>query len=211
MAISRFALATVTGLFVAGIAGSGFAQGVGHGGGGGMSASTVGSGGASATPNSASGTVGTGGSAAAGSTSATSLGLGAQSTTPTQSSSSLSTGGSAAAGDNGHVMSKSGVHGNSNNLNGQSMNQAHEPGGEWSKSHTHTKVHKGELSSRTKSMAHEPGGPPVKSTTRHLGRSRPLNDKDAVNTIVFPAKAETRATGARLPWTPAFAGVTMTG
>ena len=62
-------------------------------------------------------------------------------------------------------MSNSGVHGNGNNLNGQSMNQAHEPGGEWSKSHTQTKVHKGELTSRTKSMAHEPGGPPVKSTT----------------------------------------------
>ena len=91
----------------------------------------------------------------------TAIGLGAQSTTPTQSSSSLSTGGSAAAGDNGHVMSKSGVHGNNNNLNGQSMNQAHEPGGEWSKSHTQTHVRHGDLTSRTKTMAHEPGGPPT--------------------------------------------------
>jgi hypothetical protein len=45
------------------------------------------------------------------------------------------------------------------------MDQAHEPGGVWSKSHTQTKVHGDELTSRTKAMAHEPGGPPVKSTT----------------------------------------------
>jgi hypothetical protein len=37
--------------------------------------------------------------------------------------------------------------------------------GTWSKSMTHTKVHKGEVTSRTKDMAHQPGGPPVKSTT----------------------------------------------
>jgi hypothetical protein len=41
---------------------------------------------------------------------------------------------------------------------------ANEGGGTWSKSMTHTKDHKGTLSSRTKSMAHEPGGPPAKST-----------------------------------------------
>ena len=69
-----------------------------------------------------------------------------------------------AAAVNGHVMSHSGVHGN-RNLNGQSMDQAHQPGGVWSKSHTVTHDRQGELTSRTKSMAHEPGGPPVKSTT----------------------------------------------
>jgi hypothetical protein len=37
--------------------------------------------------------------------------------------------------------------------------------GTWSDSKTHTKVHKGEVTSRTKSMAHQPGGPPTKSTT----------------------------------------------
>jgi hypothetical protein len=41
---------------------------------------------------------------------------------------------------------------------------ANEGGGVWSKSMTHTKDHKGTLSSRTKSMSHEPGGPPAKST-----------------------------------------------
>jgi len=39
-------------------------------------------------------------------------------------------------------------------------------GGVWSRSMTHTKVHKGELSTRTRTMAHQPGGAPVKSTTR---------------------------------------------
>jgi hypothetical protein len=45
--------------------------------------------------------------------------------------------------------------------------QAHEKGGTWSKSMTHEKVHKGEVSSRTKSMAHEPGGPPTKSSSQN--------------------------------------------
>jgi hypothetical protein len=127
-------------------------------------ASTVGTGAASATPSSNSGVVGSGGSAAAGDTSASSLGLGGRSATPSQSSSSLGTGGSAAAPD-GHVTSHSGVHGNQNALSGQSMDQAHDPGGVWSKSHTQTHVRQGDLTSRTKSMAHQPGGPPVKSTT----------------------------------------------
>jgi hypothetical protein len=59
------------------------------------------------------------------------------------------------------------VNGNQNNLNGMSKAQAHEKGGTWSKSMTHEKVHKGEVSSRTKSMAHEPGGPPTKSSSQN--------------------------------------------
>lgn len=85
--------------------------------------------------------------------------------TPSQSSSSIGTGGSAASANGGHVMSHSGVHGNGNALSGQSMDQAHEPGGVWSKSYTVTHLHHGDLTSRTKSMAHEPGGPPAMSTT----------------------------------------------
>jgi hypothetical protein len=153
--ISRFAMIVAAAALLAGGATAGLAQ----------SASTVGPGAGSVGASGSSGVVGTGGSAAAGGTSASSLGLGAQSTTPTNSPSSLATGGSAAAVD-GHVMSRSGVHGNGNrNLSGQSMDQAHQPGGVWSKSHTVTHDRQGALTSRTKSMAHEPGGPPVKSTT----------------------------------------------
>jgi len=115
--ISRFAMAVAAAALLAGSATAGFAQSV----------STVGTGAGSVGASGSSGVVGTGGSAAAGGTSASSLGLGAQSTTATDSSSSLATGGSAAA-VNGHVMSHSGVHGN-RNLNGQSMDQAHQPGG----------------------------------------------------------------------------------
>jgi hypothetical protein len=56
------------------------------------------------------------------------------------------------------------VHGNQNNLNGMAKARAQDKG-TWSKSMTHTKVHKGEVTSRTKDMAHQPGGPPVKSST----------------------------------------------
>jgi hypothetical protein len=158
---SRFTMTAAAAVLLLGGTAAGFAQ----------SASTVGSGAGSVGASGSSGVVGTGGSAAAGGTSASSLGLGAESTTPTTSSSSLGTGGSAAAVD-GHVMSHSGVHGN-RNLSGQSMNQAHQPGGVWSKSHTQTHVRQGDLTSRTKSMAHEPGGPPVKSAT---GSSVNLSD-----------------------------------
>ena len=37
--------------------------------------------------------------------------------------------------------------------------------GTFSKSHTHTKVKKGQVSSRTKAMAHEPGSKPAMSTS----------------------------------------------
>src|SRR5947208_8994115 len=150
---NRFVISAAAALLLLGTAGAAFAQ----------SASTVGTGAGSAGASGSSGTVGTGGSAAAGGTSASSLGLGAESNTPSASSSSLGTGGSAAAG-NGHVMSHSGVHGNQN-LSGQSMAQAHQHGGVWSKSHTVTHDRRVELTSRTKSMSHEPGGPPAKSTS----------------------------------------------
>src|SRR5437763_6902300 len=150
---SRFAISAAAAILLLGTAGAAFAQ----------SASTVGTGAGSAGASGSSGVAGTGGSAAAGGTAASGLGLGAESTTPNTSSSSLATGGSAAA-VNGRAMSRSGVHGN-NNLSGQSMNQAHQAGGDWSKVHTVTHDRRGAITSRTKSMAHEPGGPPAKSTS----------------------------------------------
>jgi hypothetical protein len=71
----------------------------------------------------------------------------------------MGVGGSAAGG---RASSQSKV--NPNATNGHAKAMANEGGGVWSKSMTHTKDHKGQLSSRTKSMSHEPGGPPVKST-----------------------------------------------
>jgi hypothetical protein len=71
----------------------------------------------------------------------------------------MGVGGSAAGGK---ASAKSKV--NPNASNGHAKAMANEGGGEWSKSMTHTKDHKGTLSSRTKSMSHEPGGPPAKST-----------------------------------------------
>ena len=117
-------------------------------------------------------TVGSGGSAAGHGGSASTIGSGGASVSPGSASGTVGSGGSAAA-PSGHTMSKSGVHGGGNALSGQSMDQAHDLGGVWSKSHTQTHVRRGDLTSRTKSMAHEPGGPPVKSTTRSsvdLGR-----------------------------------------
>ena len=127
-----------------------------------QSASTIGSGGASSTPTSSSATGGTGGSAAAGGASASTLGLGGTSTGQNGTSSTLGTGGSAAGGTRDTSSSK--LNGNTNTMNGMSKARAQDKG-TWSDSKTHTKIHKGVVSSRTKSMAHEPGGPPVKSTT----------------------------------------------
>jgi len=127
-----------------------------------QSASTIGSGGASSTPTGSSATGGTGGSAAAGGTSASTLGLGGTSTGQNGTSSTLGTGGSAAGGTRDTSSSK--LNGNTNTMNGMSKARAQDKG-TWSDSKTHTKIHKGVVSSRTKSMAHEPGGPPVKSTT----------------------------------------------
>ena len=111
-------------------------------------------------PSSAAG--GTGGSAAVGGTSASTLGLGATTTGPTGTNSALGTGGSAAGGTKD--MTSSHVNGNANNLHGMSKARAQE-GGDWSRSMTQTRDHKGEVSSRTRSMSHEPGGPPSKSTS----------------------------------------------
>ena len=127
-----------------------------------QSASTIGAGGSSSTPSSTSATGGSGGSASVGGTSASTVGLGGTSTGENGTSSSLGVGGSAAGGTKDTSSSK--VHGNQNNLNGMSKARAQDKG-TWSRSMTHEKVHKGEVSTRTKSMAHQPGGPPVKSTT----------------------------------------------
>lgn len=105
-------------------------------------------------------TGGTAGSAAVGGTSASTLGVGAAS----GNSSSLGVAGSAAGGTNQNVNSNVSNGGNSGNLNGHVKAQAND-GGTFSKSMTHTKVHKGEVTSKTKTMAHEPGSAPIKSTT----------------------------------------------
>jgi hypothetical protein len=105
-------------------------------------------------------TGGTAGSAAVGGTSASSLGTGGTS----GGSSTIGAGASAAGGEHQNVNSNVSNGGNSGNLNAHAKGQAMDQG-TFSKSMTHTKVHKGEVSSRTKTMAHEPGGPPVKSTT----------------------------------------------
>ena len=112
-----------------------------------------------------SGTVGTGGSAAAGGTSASTLGLGATSTGDDgETASTLGTGGTAAAVD-GRATSRTNLVDNQNMLMGQSRAQAMDQG-TFSKSHTRTKVRKGEeLESRTKSMSHVPGEKPEMSTT----------------------------------------------
>jgi hypothetical protein len=126
-----------------------------------QSASGAATGGASNSPSGSAATVGSGGSAAAGGTSASTLGTAGVSSGSGGTSSSMGVGGSAAASD-GKASSQSKM--NPNATNGHAKAMANNGGGEWSKSMTHTKDHKGELSSRTKSMSHEPGGPPVKST-----------------------------------------------
>ena len=130
-----------------------------------QSASSVGSGGASVDEDSASGTIGSGGSAAAGGTSASGLSSGGTSTDESGTGSSVGAGGSAAAAD-GKTMSKSKVNENPNMLQGQTMQKAQD-GGTWSKVKSKSKVRPGEdLDTRTKSMSHEPGGAPVQSTTQ---------------------------------------------
>jgi len=129
-----------------------------------QSATSVGSGGASVGAGGSAATGGTSGSAAVGGTSATTLGTGGTSTSPTgTTSSTIGSAGSAAGGT--RDMSKTKINANNpNNLNGHSMSRAQDRG-TWSRSMTHTQVHKGEVRSRTRTMAHQPGGPPVKSTT----------------------------------------------
>ncbi len=111
-----------------------------------------------------SGTVGSGGSAAAGGTSASTLGVGGSSTGSAGTSSTIGGAGSAATADGGTANSSNKVHDNPNMIQDQAKARAQD-GGTWSKSMTDTKLKQGELDSRTKSMSHEPGGPPAKSTS----------------------------------------------
>jgi hypothetical protein len=111
-------------------------------------------------PGSAAG--GTAGSAAAGGTSASTLGLGATTTGPNGTNSAIGTGGSAAGGTRDTTSSH--INGNAENLHGMSKARAQD-GGDWSRSTTQVRDHKGEVISRTRSMSHEPGGPPSKSTS----------------------------------------------
>src|SRR4051812_18618058 len=132
-----------------------------------QSASGAATGGASTSPGSSAATVGSGGSAASGGTSASTVGTGGTSTGAAGTSSSIGVGGSA-AGDKSSAKSKV----NPNATNAHANARANEGGGVWSRSQTHTKVHKGELSTRTRSMAHQPGGPPVKSTVNSTAGTR---------------------------------------
>lgn len=158
MTMRRLGISVLAATLLAGTAAIGHAQT-----GGGASASTVGTGGASVGAGGASGTIATGGSAAAGGTSASSVGTGGTSTGAAGTGSSLATGSSAAGGK---TMSRTKVNENPNKLQGHTKAQAHD-GGTFSKTHTKTKVKHGEeLTSRTKTMAHTPGSKPVKSTTR---------------------------------------------
>ncbi len=122
-----------------------------------QSASTIGAGGVARPAASATG--GTGGSAAAGGTSASTLGARRRPAAARPRSAPAAAPPAARA-----TASSTKLHGNANTMNGMSKARAQDKG-TWSNSKTHTKIHKGEVSSRTKTMAHEPGGPPVKSTT----------------------------------------------
>jgi hypothetical protein len=109
----------------------------------------------------AAGTVGSGGSAAAGGTSASTLGTAGACQTDDGTSASIASGGSAATGD-GNAKSRTKV--NENQLRAQSKAQAMDHG-TFSKSQTKTRVKGDELQSTTRSMSHVPGEKPVKSTT----------------------------------------------
>lgn len=111
----------------------------------------------------AAGTVGSGGSAAAGGTSASTLGTAGACQTNDGTSASFASGGSAATGD-GNAKSRTKVNENPNQLRAQSKAQAVDQG-TFSKSQTKTRVKGDELQSTTRSMSHVPGEKPVKSTT----------------------------------------------
>ncbi|KQQ78039.1 hypothetical protein ASF70_02085 [Rhizobium sp. Leaf321] len=111
----------------------------------------------------AAGTVGSGGSAAAGRTSASTLGTAGACQTDDGMSASIASGGSAATGD-GNAKSRTMVNENPNQLRAQSKAQAVDQG-TFSKSQTKTRVKGDELQSTTRSMSHVPGEKPVKSTT----------------------------------------------
>lgn len=111
----------------------------------------------------AAGTLGSGGSAAAGGTSASTLGTGGACATDNGTTSSIASGGSAAAAD-GKAKSQTKVNENPNQLRAQSKAQAMDKG-TFSKSQTKTRVRDGELESSTRSMSHVPGQKPTKGTT----------------------------------------------
>ena len=111
----------------------------------------------------AAGTVGTGGSAAAGDTSASTLGTAGACATDDGTSASIGSGGSAATAD-GQAKSSTKINENPNQLKAQSRAQAMDQG-TFSKSQTKTRVKGDELESKTRTMSHVPGEKPVKSTT----------------------------------------------
>lgn len=111
----------------------------------------------------AAGTVGTGGSAAAGGTSASTLGTAGACQTDDGTTASIGSAGSAATVD-GKAKSQTKVNENPNQLRSQSKAQAIDQG-TFSKSQTKTRVKGDELQSTTRSMSHVPGEKPVKSTT----------------------------------------------
>ena len=110
------------------------------------------------------GTVGSGGSAAAGDTSASTLGTGAACDTGSGTNATVGSGGSAATAA-GKAQSMTHTHANKNNLQSQSKAQAMDKG-TFSKSMTKTKIkHGDDLQSRTKTMSHVPGQKPVMDRT----------------------------------------------
>ncbi|CDN58194.1 Hypothetical protein RG1141_PA13620 (plasmid) [Neorhizobium galegae bv. officinalis bv. officinalis str. HAMBI 1141] len=111
----------------------------------------------------AAGTVGSGGSAAAGGTSASTLGTAGACRTDSGTTSSIGSGGSAATAD-GKARSQTKINENPNQLKAQSRAQAMDQG-TFSKSQTKTRVKGDELQSKTRSMSHVPGQKPVKSNT----------------------------------------------
>lgn len=110
------------------------------------------------------GTVGSGGSAAAGDTSASTLGTGAACDTGSGTNATVGSGGSAATAA-GKAQSMTHTHANRNNLQSGSKAQAMDKG-TFSKSMTKTKIKHGDnLQSRTKTMSHVPGQKPVMNRT----------------------------------------------
>ena len=112
----------------------------------------------------AAGTVGSGGSAAAGVTSASTLGTAGACRTDGGATSSIGSAGSAASAD-GKAKSRTKVM-DDQQLKAQSKAQAMDQG-TFSKSQTKTRVNGDELDSDTRTMSHVPGQKPIKSTTKN--------------------------------------------
>ncbi|MDW9376863.1 hypothetical protein GOC22_23480 [Sinorhizobium meliloti] len=114
----------------------------------------------------AAGTVGSGGSAAAGGTSASTIGTAGTCRTDDGTTSSIGAGGSAATSE-GKAKSQTKINENPSQLQGRSKAQAMDKG-TFSKSQTKTKVTDDGLQSRTKTMSHVSGEKPTKSKTKAL-------------------------------------------